>query len=252
MKSISKRITILAALFALAVIGLSAFTLKLTSARGPMHDRDSDDGVGGPRFEVTVTNLTRNQQFAPVLVASHRDGLKLFELGEPASPQLAILAEEGINTPLVNLLSGMREVKDVVSPPLSPDNVVNPGKSFTLTVRAPYPFDHISVAAMLVPTNDAFFAIDGVEAPRGNTELTLYSPAYDAGTERNDEKCTSIPGGFPECGGVYYPPGNGDKPTGGEEGFVHVHPGIHGIGDFSPAERDWRNPVAKITIRRVR
>jgi hypothetical protein len=105
---------------------------------------------------------------------------------------------------------------------------------------------------MLVPTNDAFFAIDGVEAPRGNKELTLYAPAYDAGTERNDEKCTSAPGAFPECGGVFIPPGNGDRPTGGEEGFVHVHPGIHGIGDFTPAERDWRNPVARITIRRVR
>lgn len=252
MKSKSKRITILATLSALAIIGLSAFTLNLTSARGPKHERDSDEGIGGGRFEVTVTNLTRNQQFAPILVASHRDGVKLFELGEPASQQLAILAEEGVNTPLVNLLSGMPEVKEAVSPPLSPDNVIDPGKSFTLTVKAPYPFDHVSVAAMLVPTNDGFFALNGVEGPRGNKELTLYSPAYDSGTERNDELCTSIPGAFPECGGAVYPPANGDQPTGGEEGFVHVHAGIHGIGNFKAAERDWRNPVAKITIRRVR
>jgi hypothetical protein len=36
------------------------------------------------------------------------------------------------------------------------------------------------------------------------------------------------------------------------EGYVHVHAGIHGIGsEVIPAERDWNNPVAKITIRRI-
>jgi hypothetical protein len=251
MKSKSKRISILAALFSLAVIGLSAFTLKLTSARGPMHDRDSDDGFGGSRFEVTVTNLTKGQEFAPILVASHREGFRLFKLGEPVSPEMAILAEEGFPGPLAGVLSGMPEVKDVVTSPLNQEGTPDPGTSLTLTVKAPYPFNHISVAAMIVPTNDGFFAIDGAEAPRGKEELTLYSPAYDAGSERNDESCVSIPGIFPECSGPSGP-GNGDKPTGGEEGFVHIHAGIHGVGNFSPAKRDWRNPVAKISIRRVR
>jgi hypothetical protein len=247
MKSKSKRISILATLFALATIGLSAFTLNLTSARGPIHERDSDERFGRGRFEVTITNLTRNLASFPILVASHRDGVRLFNLGEPASPQLAILAEEGNGVPLVNLLSGMPEVKDVVSATAPLD----PGKSQTLTVNAPAPFNHISVASMLVPTNDAFFGLNGVEAPRGNNELTLYSPAYDSGSERNDESCASIPGFYPECTGVN-PPGNGDKPTGGEEGFVHIHAGIHGVGHFTPAKRDWRNPVARISIRRVR
>jgi len=248
MKSKSKRISILATLFALATIGLSAFTLNLTSAKGPIHERDSDEGLVGGRYEVTVTNLTRGQQFTPILVASHRDGVRLFNMGEPASPQLAVLAEEGDPTQLANLLSGMREVKDVVTGPFSEDGVINPGKSMTLTVRAPYPFDHVSVASMLFPTNDAFFALNGVEGPRGNKELTFYSPAYDSGSEKNDELCSSIPGPFfSECGG----PGGGAR-VGGGEGFVHIHAGIHGIGNFMPANRDWRNPVAKITVRRVR
>jgi hypothetical protein len=247
MKSKSKRISILAALFALAIIGLSAFTLNMTSARGPIHKQDSEGHDGG-RFEVTITNLTRNQQFTPVLVASHRDGMRLFNLGEPAVPQLARLAEEGDPTQMATLLSGMPEVKDVVTGPLSHDGIINPGKSMTLTVRTSAPYDHVSVASMLFPTNDAFFALNGVEGPRGNKELTIYSPAYDSGSERNDETCASIPGPFfQECGG----PGGGAR-IGGGEGFVHIHAGIHGVGDFKPAERDWRNPVAKITIRRVR
>ena len=102
---------------------------------------------------------------------------------------------------------------------------------------------------MLIPTNDAFLALNGVQGPRGSKALmTLMSPAYDAGSETNEELCSSIPGPFfAECGG----PGGGAMAVGGEEGYVHIHAGIHGFGDFSSADRDWRNPVARITIRRV-
>lgn len=198
----------------------------------------------GPRYEVTVTNLTRGQQFTPILVASHQAGVTLFELGSPASSQLAILAEEGNTAPLSSLLSSMPEVLDVVSG----SGLTNPGKSVTLVVETRGAFDHVSVAAMLIPTNDGFFAVNGVEGPNGNKALTIFSPAYDAGSELNDELCATIPGPFfAECGG----PGGGAAPSGGEEGFVHIHAGIHGIGDFNAAERDWRNPVARVIIRRI-
>ncbi len=198
----------------------------------------------GQQFAVTVTNLTRGQQFTPILVASHRQGLLLFEEGSPASPELATLAEEGDTSPLAALLRGMPDVRDVVTG----SGLLDPGGSVTLIVQGGGHFDHFSVAAMLIPTNDAFFAVNGVEGPRGNQTLTVYSPAYDAGSERNDQLCASIPGPFfPECGG----PGGGGHPGGGE-GFVHIHSGIQMRGDLRPFPRDWRNPVAKITIRRVR
>ena len=101
---------------------------------------------------------------------------------------------------------------------------------------------------MLIPTNDGFFALNGVRVPRGNQIQTYTSVAYDSGSERNDELCVNIPGpSFTECGG----PGGGGAPVGGEEGYVHVNAGIHGIGDLSAAKRDWRNPAARITVRRV-
>ncbi|MCI0391024.1 MAG: spondin domain-containing protein [Acidobacteria bacterium] len=246
----SKSISIPATLFALAIVGLSTFTLNPTSARSTTVGQDSAASTaaasrGGARFEVEVTNLTRGQQFTPILVASHREGVKLFTLGNPASSQLATLAEEGNTAPLGALLSGTPAVRDVASG----SGLTDPGKSVILTVDAPGSFDHVSVAAMLIPTNDGFFAINGVEGPRGNKDLTLFSPAYDAGSERNDELCASIPGPFfMECGG----PGGGGMPAGDEEGFVHIHAGIHGIGNLMPARRDWRNPVAKIIIRRIR
>ena len=202
----------------------------------------ADDGL---RFEVTVTNLTRGQQFTPILVAAHRRGVSLFTSGDAASPELATLAEEGDTAPLTSLLSGLPEVKEVVSS----SGLLDPGDSVTITVETGGPFDHLSVAAMLIPTNDGFFAINGVAGPKGNLLLRLDSPAYDAGSERNDEFCASIPGpGFAECGG----PGGGGQPQGDEEGYVHIHAGIHGIGDLRPEVRDWRNPVARIVVRRVR
>ena len=57
-------------------------------------------------YRVTVTNLTRGQQFTPILVASHRAGVRLFEPGQPASMELEILAEGGATGPLAGLLMG--------------------------------------------------------------------------------------------------------------------------------------------------
>ncbi len=44
-------------------------------------------------YEVTATNLARGQQFTPILVATHKASVRLFELGPAASPQLKTLSE---------------------------------------------------------------------------------------------------------------------------------------------------------------
>jgi hypothetical protein len=205
---------------------------------------DDHDSSSGRRLLVTVTNLTRGQQFTPLLVATHRAGVRLFTLGSPASSALATLAEEGDTGPLSALLQATPGVLDVVTA----GPLLNPGASRTVELRARGRFDHVSVAAMLIPTNDAFFALNGVEGPRGGETLVFQSVAYDSGSELNDELCLTIPGPFfDECSG----PGGGTAPAGGEEGFVHIHAGIHGIGDMNEAQRDWRNPVARVEIRRA-
>jgi hypothetical protein len=75
-------------------------------------------------------------------------------------------------------------------------------------------------------------------------EAVHYSPAYDAGSEANNENCRFIPG--PPCG---RPLVRAEKDA---EGYVHVHAGIYGGGHLVPGEHDWRNPVARIRIRRRR
>ncbi|MGB5339867.1 MAG: spondin domain-containing protein [Gammaproteobacteria bacterium] len=197
--------------------------------------------AGGKMYEVTVTNLTRGQSFTPILVASHRPGVPpLFTVGHAASDELAALAEGGAT----DLLTGVLDDDSAVVEVQTVDGLLEPGLSKTFMVSGAKGARQITLAAMLIPTNDTFFALSGAALPRGRDTVTYQSPGYDAGSEPNDELCVSIPG--PVCGGA------GGSPGASGEGTVHVQAGIHGIGDLVPADRDWRNPVAQITIRRVR
>lgn len=142
-------------------------------------------------YEVTVTNITYNQRFTPLLLATHKPDIRFFTPGQAAMPELATLAEEGNIAPLRTLFDG---------------------------------------------------------AAPGWPAQTYTAVAYDAGSEVNDQLCTSIPGpAFAECGGS-----GGGARVGGGEGFVHVHRGMHDVGDFKALARDWRNPVATVSVRLVR
>ena len=221
----------------LAVLGMvAAVGLAGPAAAG----NDSSDGR--EFFEITVTNLTSGQIFTPLIAASHRSGVRLFTPGQPASAELATLAESGNTVPLEEALQANRRVADTDTAP----DVLLPGHSVTLKVRVRGRFNRVSLAGMLVPTNDAFVAVNGVRGPSNRGSLSLRMPAYDAGSEENDELCASIPGPPFLCNGE----GVSD-PAAGDEGFVHIHRGIHGGGDLDEAVRDWRNPVADIVIRRV-
>ncbi len=194
-------------------------------------------------FQVTITNLTGGQTFTPIMAASHKRGVKLFTLGQPASTDMEQVAEAGDVSELEATLRANPDVLSVVDSgaPLPP------GQSVTLTVEAHGRFNHVSVTAMLVPTNDGFFAVNGERGPvEEERSVTYYSPAYDSGTEADDELCVHIPGPPPVCTGEGFNPSRE-----GDGNFVHIHSGIHGIGDLPAAVFDWRNPVAKIVITRI-
>jgi hypothetical protein len=193
-------------------------------------------------YEVTVTNITYQQRFTPLLLATHQPTIAFFDLGKPASAGLRTLAEEGNVAPLKAAVDGSGAATQTVAGTA----LLDPGASVTFRIEG-NPFkDRFSVAAMLIPTNDAFMALNSIPLPYNTSTHTAV--AYDSGTEVNDELCASIPGpNFAECGG----PGGGAQ-VGGGEGFVHVHRGMHGVGDFKAIARDWRNPVARVTIKAIR
>lgn len=190
-------------------------------------------------YRVTITNLTRSQIFSPPLVVSHTDDIALFRAGLPVIPQLATLAEDGTPTDLADYLGELSEVYDVGVA----DGMVPPGASITVEVDAVFPHSYLSAVGMLVTTNDAFFGLDSLRVPLGRRVEMATVPAYDAGSEANNEDCDFIPG--PPCMNAFV------RATDGAEGFVHIHPGIHGTGSLDAAEWDWRNPVAHIRVVRA-
>ena len=166
----------------------------------------------------------------------------IFTPGMPASEALEAVAEGGDTMPLQMMLEGMSSVMSVeTGMAMTP-----PGKSATFQITGSGMHRYLSLVSMLVPTNDAFVAAT-MELPTMPGAMMSYAQAWDAGTEANDESCESIPGRpmWPECEDAMAP---ASMEMG--EGFVTIHNGITGMGDFG-ASRDWKNPVAMITVTRI-
>jgi hypothetical protein len=188
-------------------------------------------------YELTITNITKGLLFTPILLMTHKKGVKLFTPGASASAALEELAEGGNTAPLTAMMSMNPKVGSIMT-----IGALGPGEEVIAEIPAERGFNYVSLASMLLPTNDGFLALNGVRAPKGHNTVMYLSPGYDAGTEINDELCENIPG--PHCGGAAVSVEDG-------EGYVHIHSGIHDIGDLSPADYDWRNPVARVVIKRI-
>ncbi len=220
----------------MGVAALAALTWGLVAAGG-----GGDSAESSVTYEVSITNLTRGQPLSPIFMATHMKGAgPLYALGQPASADLAALAEDadasglmGAWNPATNaMVSEVQFVKSDIGPIL-------PGKTVTTTFTVQGKARYLSLAAMMVSTNDGFIGANGVELY--DRRMTLVG--YDAGSEANSEDCAYIPG--PPCGNHRH------DDTAAAEGYVHVHAGIHGGGGLDPAQHDWHNPVAVMVIERV-
>jgi hypothetical protein len=200
----------------------------------------ADSFAGRDHYTVSITNITSAQTFTPVMVATHKKGVKLFTPGSPASDELAMLAEGGDTEPLSELLMMDPRVGHITTS----SGPIGPGETVDVEISGHSRYKYISLAAMLLPTNDGFIALNGVRAPGGNNTTMYLSPGYDAGSEINDESCMNIPGPFGCDGkGIGYTDDDG-------EGYVHIHSGIHGFVDLESSVYDCKNPVARIVIKR--
>lgn len=196
----------------------------------------------GSTYKVTITNVTHGVLFTPFLVVSHRAAPDLlFSPGDAPSAELAALAEGGNVAPLAGVLSSDPRVLAIDE---GSSGLLGPGESVDVNIQAIPGRGHISLAAMLLPTNDGMAVSQNMRVPVGRNSSTAWAFGYDAGSELNDELCDSIPG--PHCEGAADSPDDES-----DEGYVHIHPGIQGVGDLTPGVYDWRNPVARVTIKRT-
>jgi hypothetical protein len=157
---------------------------------------------------------------------------------------LEAIAENGDNAAMAALLGDAAEVTDVYtnSLPLLP---VGNAVTFTIQARSG---DRLSLAMMLICTNDGFVGLDSVELPRfGSSVFGAF--AYDAGTETNSERSEDLPDNCSTLGPVPLdgdPNGNANEPPLMSHP-VTPHPGLQGTGDLS-AQHQWLGAAAKVTV----
>ena len=144
----------------------------------------------GRTYLIQVTNVTPGQAFTPILAATHTGAMSLFNGGTPASPELRMLAEGGDVGPLTSLLLGLPEA---VLGVVSSSGLTTPGVTTSMTIMGGDPFDRISLATMLIPTNDTFLGVN-TTLPAYGEEKVVFAYAWDAGTEINDERVDSRSG----------------------------------------------------------
>ena len=195
----------------------------------------SAPAVAQETVTVRITNVSR-QIISPPLVATHSWKARIFRPGAPASTELSMLAEDGSPVELAALLESSDEVLDVAvaAGPLLP------GETMVFELESRGRFNRVSAVGMLVTTNDAFFGLDNLFVAGGSQNQRAFAPAWDAGTEFNNELCGFIPG--PPCGSPLV------RDTDGAEGFIHTHPGLRGDGDVLLADWGWQGPVVDILV----
>ncbi len=209
---------------------------------------DDNDEATSFRYTVNVVNLTANQPMSPLAVLTHNSDFRLFEIGQSASVALEHLAEGGSNAELLAMMNSDSNVYQGVSG----NGLLLPGASDEVTITLnPHRYGFLSVASMLVNTNDAFVGETGLSlkslAVGDSYEMNMY--VWDSGTELNDELAATIPG-----------------PAGGGEGFnaerndnadmVAFHAGVISHDDgltnsTLSANHRFLNPGAKVTITRI-
>ncbi len=188
--------------------------------------------------QISITNIS-NQTLAPIVVVTHRKGVTpIFTAGKAASNELATLAETGSPQALEALLRTDPNVL-YATHLTGVSTVIMPGE--TVTAEIVFDFSHhaVSIASMLVSTNDGFVGYNGALIPVRGTN-SYFAHAWDAGSEANTEACTDVPG--PPCGDA-----ENERVTEGAEGLVLIHPGIHAMAGVT-TRYDWRGPVVEFRL----
>jgi len=196
------------------------------------------------RYQVTVQNLTYAQPLSPVAVVLHDEGM-FWSIGEASSMALEQLAESGDNTEFL--------AQELVLASQSGAGLLMPGMSETieLSMTDNQPM-LISIATMLVNTNDAFTGANAMNIAnlQVGESISFSTSSYDAGTEKNSELEMTIPG--PASSGM----GEGYNEIRDDINKVAMHSGVVSADDglmtsvLTQAHK-FDNPTMKIMISRT-
>jgi hypothetical protein len=207
-------------------------------------------------FNVRIINLTNGIWFTPFLVAAHPDGTSLFTTGQPASANLQAMAEGGDISGLAVDMQGVGAT--IVENPAN--GLLPPAMSTNVDLNTDGTSNVLlSVVAMLLPTNDGFSGLNSVTIPTEPGTYVFDVPAYDAGTEANDELLTG--GGAPGVAGIPADPGGLAGTGGSGSASADANPNVHihrnalgdtdatgGASDLDSRVHRWLNPVLRVIV----
>lgn len=210
--------------------------------------------AGTKKYRVTIENQTTGQPLSPGVVATHTKDVSVFAVGSAASEGIRAIAEDGEPEPAFAHLSGVSGVHQVVKIDNPIHRVGGPGpNTLSVEITAAANANRLSLAVMLICTNDGFTGLDSIKLPGGFSPETFRAAGYDAGTEANNEQFSQIVDPCqaigPSVPGPAIPNGNGRVAT---AGIIAHHPGIQGGADLLIAQHGWQNPVARITVQRLK
>ena len=175
------------------------------------------------------TNTSGAQPMTPPVVALHNapgseNGIRLFEVGQPAIGEIVQIAENGNNDPLVAVAQGQIGAGTVSAAGVAfpdPENPgpLTPGATASLTLDVESPDQVMTIVSMVVCTNDGFSGIDSQPIPEASETITM--PIYDAGSETN---VLTLNYWVPPCSGD----AGSENLTDNEGGAIQLHPGQEG------------------------
>ncbi len=176
---------------------------------------------------VTLTNTSETQPMTPPIVVLHNapdaeNGMRLFNVGQPARPSVVAIAQNGNNAPLVDLLGYLTDQGRAstfgvgFADPANPGPLL-PGMSASINLDLASEDQVMSVISMVVCTNDGFSAVNSHTLSADASE-TFMAPIYDAGSETN---VLTLDYWVPPCG-------SDANLTDDENGSITPHPGQSG------------------------
>ena len=227
---------------AVAAVALYGCSSDSSSSASPTSSTMSATAAS---YEVMITNLTGAQPISSMAVILHTSGYTIGTLGVSASLALEKLAESGNNTMLLSEANAHASVLTSISGA----GILIPAASKTITASVSDNTGlQISMAGMLINTNDGFAAVSGLDISglEVGKSQTIFLPVFDAGTEANTETAATLP----SQGGTGFDAARNDID------FISIHRGVVTVDDglATSALNDshrFDNPAVKVVIRRI-
>jgi hypothetical protein len=213
-----------------------------------------------PTYRVTVVNTAPGQPLTPPVVVLHNAKTGIVEAGAAASDGIGQLAENGNAQVLLDALAADPGVAGVATGehPIVAGGIPGAAEVPSLAVIEvsgdKANAKRISIASMLVCTNDGLSIVHDAKLPRKvGQSVVLRSHAYDAGTETNTEDFADmVPPCQPLVGISTDDEGTGESdPMLAEGGVVSPHPGIAGSADLDPEAHAISETPALIVVERI-